>query len=424
MYQPPGRSVPGGIPIDDRASKELPIRESDMGEEGILRYAVIGTGQMGKKYARMLKDHQVRRSAVTAVVARSAANQEWARENLGEEVLICRDEDELYQHGEVFDAVLITTPHRLHPAMAVRAIQEGKCVLCDKPSGASIADAVQINRTWEQTCSSNGSMPVFGMMFHQRTYGKYRRIKDLLQHDALGKITRVQMENSRYFRTDHYHRSSPWRSSWEGEGGGALINQGSHLLDIWQWLFGLPVSIYAMIPFGKYNDFMVDDEATLFMEYPDKMTGTFILSTQEGTWLERLEIVGTRGRILMENDTLTCTCYRQDTRAYASSAMCDAREELTEVLVEKKDYPVDDRPYINMLDNFWLAAVAGEPLIAPGIEGINSLEIINASYLSAWKGRKISLPIDPWEYDKELKQHVKLEQDKKAAEAEQLKRDS
>ena len=143
------------------------------------------------------------------------------------------------------------------------------------------------------------------MMFHQRRYKKYMRLKKLLDDGALGAVKRVQLENSRYFRTWMYHRSGSWRSSWAGEGGGALLNQGQHILDIWQWLFGMPISIYAVIPYGKYNDFMVDDEATLLMEYPQQRTATFILSTGEGSYTERLEIVGTKGTALLEKDTLT-----------------------------------------------------------------------------------------------------------------------
>ena len=139
------------------------------------------------------------------------------------------------------------------------------------------------------------------MMFHQRRYKKYMQLKKLLDDGVLGEIKRVQLENSRYFRTWMYHRSGSWRSSWAGEGGGALLNQGQHILDIWQWLFGMPTSIYAVIPYGKYNDFMVDDEATLLMEYPQQRTATFILSTGEGSYTERLEIVGTKGTALLED---------------------------------------------------------------------------------------------------------------------------
>ena len=96
-----------------------------------------------------------------------------------------------------------------------------------------------------------------------------------------------------------------------------LINQGYHLVDLWQYLFGLPEALYADIPYGKYNDFAVDDEATLVMDYPGRMTGTFIMSTGEGVPTERLEIVRTRGSILMDGTTVTVTRFYTDIEEYA-----------------------------------------------------------------------------------------------------------
>ena len=174
------------------------------------------------------------------------------------------------------------------------------------------------------------------------------RLKKLLDDGALGEIKRVQLENSRYFRTWMYHRSGSWRSSWAGEGGGALLNQGQHILDIWQWLFGMPTSIYAVIPYGKYNDFMVDDEATLLMEYPQQRTATFILSTGEGSYTERLEIVGTKGTALLEKDTLTLHTYTPDTETYRRTADCTERQQLTVTTVTEQFAPQAE-PYPEML---------------------------------------------------------------------------
>lgn len=158
---------------------------------------------------------------------------------------MCPNAEELYAHAEEFDAVLVVTPHKTHPALVMQAFAHGKHVLCDKPSANALAPALEMNRAAEK------SGLVFAMMFHQRRYKKYMRLKKLLDDGALGEIKRVQLENSRYFRTWMYHRSGSWRSSWAGEGGGALLNQGQHILDIWQWLFGMPTSIYAVIPTGS-----------------------------------------------------------------------------------------------------------------------------------------------------------------------------
>ena len=367
-----------------------------------IRCAVIGIGNMGSKYAVMLDRGEIEGLSLAAVCCRSDERAAWARANLSADVQICRSEDALYEAADTFDAVIIVTPHKQHPAMAIRAFAAGKHVMCDKPAGTTAADALSMN----EAAARSGR--VYAMMCHQRAYDKHVKIRDLLREGAIGRICRVSLENSRFFRTRFYHASGSWRSSWTGEGGGALINQGYHLLDFWLYLFGLPQSVYADIPFGKYNDFSVDDEATLVLDYPDKMTGTFILTTGEGVWAERMEIIGTGGRILLEDDRLTLTRFDQDLRDYARTAQVTARQELGET-TEVFDFGSYDRAYHIMLQNFSDAIRSGAPLIAPGEDSANALSLINAAYLSAWEGRKVALPADQTEYQAALQEQVAQE---------------
>ena len=359
--------------------------------ENTVRCAIIGVGTMGKRYARMIGNHEIEGLSLSAVCCHGEASAQWAKEQLDASVRVCRSEDALYAHGD-FDAVLIVTPHRLHPAMTVRALREGKHVMCDKPPGITVSDAKAMN------AAAEGAGKVYAMMCHQRTYAQHREIKRLLDESFVGKIRRVCLESTGSFRTFFYHASSPWRSSWTGEGGGALINQGYHLVDLWQYLFGQPLSVYAAIPFGKYNDFAVDDEATLVMEYPDKMTGAFILTTGEGRGTERLEIAGRRGRILLEDGRLTATRFDTDLSAYARQARVFSREALTQT-EQVTAFGDPDRPYHIMLKNFARAILAGEALIAPGADGVKAIEMINAAYLSAWEERKVRLPLDEEQYE-------------------------
>ena len=356
-----------------------------------IRCAIIGIGTMGKRYASMLNTHAIDGLVLTAVCGRSEASRTWARENLSGNVLFCGSEDELYMHQDAFDAVLVVTPHKQHPAMTIRALLAGKHVMCDKPAGVTAADAAAMAECAEREGK------VYGLMCHQRTYAGHRKLKQLLDDGELGEITRANLVNCRFFRTKFYHQSGSWRSSWSGEGGGALINQGYHLLDLWQWLFGLPDALYADIPFGKYNDFHVDDEATLVMDYPGKMTGTFILSTGEGNRTERLEIIGTKGCVMLEEETLTLKRFSVDTREYADTAQVTDRRELGET-EERFCFDGDERAYETMLQNFAAAVRGKAKLIAPGRDGVNTLMLINAAYLSAWEGRKLQLPVDMNQY--------------------------
>lgn len=365
-----------------------------------VRTALIGTGVMGRKYAQMIADGQARPLALAAVVCRRAEAQQWAQETLPQTVRVCADARELFAHADEFDALLVVTPHKSHPELVQRAFALGKHVLCDKPSAGSIGPALEMN-----AAAARHPELQFAMMFHQRMYRKYRRLKRLLDTGALGEVQRVLVENSRYFRTWAYHQSSSWRSSWTGEGGGALLNQGQHLLDIFQWLFGMPQSVYALIPYGKYNDFLVDDEATLLMEYPGRRTACFVLSTGEGTRQERLEIVGTRGSALLEGDVLTLHTYSPDTGTYRRTAGCTERQKLTET-VTREDFGPQEEPYPAMLQNFGRAILCGEPLAAPGAEGVNALSLTDAAYLSAWLGEKVRLPLDAERFEQELAKRI------------------
>ena len=369
---------------------------------GNVRCAIIGVGTMGKRYAQMIGEGKVEGLTLSAVVCRSEKNAEWAKDNLPSDVAIYRSEDALYKRAETFDAVIIVTPHKSHPPIAIRALGAGKHVMCDKPAGVTVADAQSINEAASRTDR------VYAMMCHQRTYPQYKKIKELLKCDSIGHITRVMLENSGFFRTRFYHKSGSWRSSWSGEGGGALINQGYHLLDMWQYLFGLPQSVYANIPFGKYNDFAVDDEATIIMDYPEKTTGAFILTTGEGSATERLEIAGTRGRILLDGNKLIITHFDCDTREYALNAQVTSTQELKEN-TEEIIFEEFDNAYGVMLKNFADAILYGEELIAKGEDSAATLQLVNGAYLSAWKGAKVTLPVDTGEYVSALREREKSE---------------
>lgn len=369
-----------------------------------VRMAVIGTGTMGRKYAQMIAGGQVPSMSLAAVVCRSPEARAWAGQTLPDTVRVWDSPEALYTDARSFDAVLVVTPHKSHPQLVMQAFAQGKHVLCDKPSAGSIGPALEMN------AAAQASGLVYGMMFHQRMYRKYRRLRELLQSGELGQVQRVLLENTRYFRTWQYHASSAWRSSWSGEGGGALLNQGQHLLDIWQWLFGMPESVYALIPYGKYNDFLVDDEATLLMEYPGRRTAALILSTGEGAYTERLEVVGSRGTALLEGDCLTLRRFAPDTETYRRTARCTERQQLEET-VTREEFGPQSEPYPEMLENFAQAVLEGTPLTAPGAEGVRALELTDAAYLSAWQGCRVTLPLDAALFERELAARIRQEQE-------------
>lgn len=369
-----------------------------------VRCAIIGIGTMGKVYAHLIDRSEIEGLSLAAVCCRSDRNAAWVRDNLSDTVKICRSEDALYEDPDLFDAAIIVTPHKQHPAMTIRALEAGKHVMCDKPAGATAGDAVRMN----EAAAKSGR--IYAMMCHQRTYPEHVKVKEVLDSGVIGEVRRACLENSGSFRTHFYHRSSDWRSSWTGEGGGMLINQGYHLMDFWQDLFGLPETLYADIPFGKYNDFNVDDEATLVMDYPGRMTGTFIMSTGEGVPTERLEIIGSGGQIVLDGASVTVTRFYTDLRDYIKDAQVTSTQELSDT-TETYEFESFSQAYQTMLQNFSDAIRKGEELIAPGQDGSRTLSLVNAAYLSAWQGRRISLPIDTDMYDRELQEHIEKEKE-------------
>ncbi len=340
-----------------------------------LSIALIGTGSMGRQYAEMLIKNAVPHMKLTTVCCRSDQARTWARETLPEEIAVCSTAEEVYACPDRYEAVLIVTPHSSHSELAEKAFALGKHVFCDKPSGMSVRDAEKMNQAaarWNRK---------FAMMFHQRLYARNRRIKEILDSKELGKLLRVSMKSTEPYRTSAYHSSGGWRSSWNGEGGGALINQGQHPLDLWQWFFGMPQEVYGDVAFGKYNDFMVDDEARILMRYESGMSGSFFLSTGEARSQDSLE-------------------YGRDSRYSTREGL--RFEESVEVCPTKKDYE-------QMLENFAMAVLQGTPLIAPGEEGYKALELANSAYLSAWTRRPIVLPLDARIYEEELRKRMEEE---------------
>ena len=363
------------------------------------RMALIGTGGMGRKYANLILLGGIPGMELTAMVCRSENAKAWAADTLrtlpegSKSPRIFDSADSLFAEPDLYDAVLIVTPHKTHPELAKRAFALGKHVLSDKPAAVTAAEAEEMCVKAEE----NGVL--FSLMFQQRFIPKHVRIKAILESGLLGRIRRVLMESTRYFRTEFYHASGTWRSSWAGEGGGLLINQGQHILDLWQYLFGMPESVFAEIPFGKYNHFDVDDEATIVMRYADGMTGTFIASTGEADGADRLTISGSKGRLVLTGDEIGLAVYSEDSDLYRRNAqVTDARDLRIVRSVEPFGQEAPMSEYIALLTNFAAAVRGEEELVSTGRSGIGSLALTNAAYLSAWKDERIKLPVDGEEY--------------------------
>ncbi len=334
----------------------------------MVRAAIIGLGVQGRKYAQIIYSGAVPNLSLVSVTARSEESVKWAEENI-KGVKIYPDYDSLFENYVEFDAVIITTPHKLHPEIAMLAFDKNKAVLCEKPSGVNIKEVEKMNKL------SKG-IP-FAMMFNNRIQPLYKWIMDTISNGTVGEIRRAYFKCTKFFRTQFYHNSSGWRSTWEGEGGGALINQGQHPLDLWQWFFGMPDKVIANMGYGKYNPFDVDDEATLLMKYKD-MSGVFIISTGEPMSKDVIEIVGTEGRILVEDNDVSLWTY-ENVYDYINKARV-TNDSAIKGSVEKLYFAPLQDPYTPMLQNFADYVEGSAAPICRGVDGINALKLAQMAY--------------------------------------------
>ena len=362
-----------------------------------IKLGIIGMGNMGSGHFRNVKDGKCPSVEVTAVCD---INPE-RLENRGE-VTTFTDADIMLESGLV-DSVLIAVPHYLHPLMAIKAFEHKINVLTEKPAGVYARQVREMNE------ASAKSGVKFGIMFNQRTNPLYIKAREIVQSGQLGKPKRLVWIITNWYRTQAYYDSGSWRATWDGEGGGVLLNQAPHNLDLWQWIFGMPKRVRAFCDFGKYHKIDVEDDVTIFAEYENGATASFITTTGETPGTNRLEISGDRGKIVIEDGKLKWWKLDGAEREFCFTAkegfVCPASkyEEFSEPAPE--GHP-------EVLEAFAKSILTGSELIARGEEGLNSLSISNAAYLSAWTDDWAELPTDEELFEKKLTQLREKEKEK------------
>ena len=360
-----------------------------------LRMGIIGYGNMGSSHVRDIKEGKVKDMEVTAVCDISPARRE-AVTAAYPDLPVFENAQELYQSG-LCDAVLIAVPHYDHPILAIEAFRQGLHVITEKPAGVYTKQVREMNEVAAK------SDKVFGIMYNQRTNPVYQKLREMIQRGDLGHIKRITWIITNWYRPQAYHDSSTWRSTWKTEGGGALINQNPHQLDLWQWMFGMPDRIYAKASFGKYYDIEVEDDVMAFMEYDNGTTGEYITSTGEAPGTNRLEVACDMGKVVIEHNRLVfyrnVISEREHNRINTKPF---AMPECWECVV-----PVDfsgGPQHVGILNNFADAVLNGTELLAKGEDGILGLTISNAIHLSAWTGETVDVKNFPDERFYELLQ--------------------
>ena len=350
-----------------------------------IRFGIIGMGNMGTSHAKSFLAGKIRGMRITAVADTVPEKLSWSRENLPWAKVFCSAE-ELIESGEV-DALIICTPHYSHPDLVIKALSAGLHVVSEKPAGVYTKQVREMNEFAEKQDK------VFAMMFNQRTNCVYRKIKKMVDSKCYGEIRRVNWIITDWYRTQAYYNSGGWRATWSGEGGGVLLNQSPHQLDLWQWICGMPSRVRAFCHEGRWHDVEIEDDVTIYAEYPNGATGVFVTSTGDFPGTNRLEITMDRAKLVCEKGEKITLFELEEglSENIAESENGFARIPYKESEVETDG--INDQ-HSGVLNAFSDRILYGTPLVAEGTEGINGLMISNAAHLSSWTNETVSLPID------------------------------
>ncbi len=357
-----------------------------------LRLGIIGLGNMGQVHADSIAGGKVSRCHLAAVCdPDQLALKRYAR---------ARPfplSSELIASGEV-DAVLVATPHYSHATIGTEALEAGLHLLVEKPLCVHKADCERL------IAAHRSRKQVFAAMFNQRTDPYYLKLRELIRNGELGTIRRINWIITNWFRTAAYYSSGGWRATWAGEGGGVLLNQCPHQLDLWQWLFGMPRKVRAFCQIGRYHDIEVEDDVTAYLEYENGTSGVFIASTGEAPGTDRLEVTAERGRVVIEHDRFLYT-----RNEVPMSKFCnESPERFSQPSTWNVEIPLCGHggQHDEVLQNFVDAILQGESLIAPAAEGVHSVELANAMLLSSFTDKTVEIPIGAKAYELFLKEKI------------------
>jgi predicted dehydrogenase len=362
-----------------------------------VRYGIVGIGKMGHTHAEKLQAGIDANGVLTAVCDVAEERRTWAEGKL-KDVKIYTDYRELLSDGNV-DAVVVATPHYLHPIIAIDALNAGKHVLIEKPAGVYTKAVREMNAV-----AAKKSGQIFGIMYNQRTNPLYKKAKEFIESGEIGEIKRINWIITNWYRPQAYYDQGGWRGTWDGEGGGVLINQCPHQLDIFQWLGGMPTKLKCYLKEGANRDIEVENDVTFYTEYKNGASGIFVTSTHDFPGTNRLEIDGDGGKLVIEQNLLSEKLTFEKLKVKESefnktNKKFMPRIPFTRIVRRTNAFQNAYRlgvigQHMNIFRNFSRAVLFGEKLIAPGEEGVNGLTVSNAAYLSAWTGKEIELPLD------------------------------
>src|SRR3954467_13478937 len=361
-----------------------------------VRLGIVGLGNIGKFHTSYLLENKISRCTLAAVSRPFAPSLEPFKSKPG--VKTFASAEEMIRSGAI-DALVIATPHFLHTALGIDAFKNRLHIMVEKPISAHKADAERLIATAQQHPKQ-----VFAGMFQMRVEPRYQKIRKLIQSGELGEIVRINWIITDWFRTEAYYASGGGRATWRGEGGGVLLNQCLHQLDMLQWLCGMPKRVRGFCQIGRCHNIEVEDNVSIYLEWPNGATGVFVSSTGESPGTNRFEICGTRGKLVLESNKLTFVRNESDMIDFSKGAKSAfARPEVWNIEIPFENTPAQ---HATLMQNFADAILDGTPLLVPGEEGIHSVELANVMLYSSLMNQTIDLPMDSAAFEKKLNELI------------------
>ncbi|MFK3936780.1 Gfo/Idh/MocA family protein [Alkalihalobacillus sp. NPDC078783] len=376
-----------------------------------VRLGIIGLGVQGSTYAGFILSGKVPNMEIGAICDTDTSKKATVSEMEGE-IPFYENYIDMLESGHV-DAVVTTVPHYLHPTMAIEALKRDIHPLVEKPAGVYTKQVKELNEF-----AATKPELTFAIFFNQRTNELYQKVKKLIDQGDIGAIRRTNWLITTWWRPQGYYDQSAWRATWEGEGGGVLVNQAPHQLDLMQWICGMPKKVYSKVQYGFQREIVVEDEVTALLEYENGATGMFITCTHDVLGTDRFEILGDKGKIVVDNSSkVTIKRLKQpEPEMSTNMSMQDVMEMMRDqgpsgmYDEEVMDFSSEwGEQHIAVLQNFAANILDDTPLIAPGSDGIHGVHLANAIHLSSWLGQEVELPIDEEQYLAELTKKVEEE---------------
>lgn len=376
-----------------------------------MRLGIIGLGQQGGSYLNFIADAKVANVVIGAVCDIDPAKKAMIAQRFPG-MPFYDDYIEMMESGLV-DAIVTCVPHYLHPHMGIEALSRNIHALLEKPAGVYSKQVRELN----EYATSKPELK-FGVFFNQRTNPLYQKIKAIVDNGDIGTLRRTHWTITTWWRPQSYYDQSEWRATWGGEGGGVLVNQAPHQLDLFQWICGMPKKVISNCKYGYQRNIVVEDDVTAIFDYGNGATGTFITCTHDVIGTDRLEIFGSKGSIIVE-DSKKATIkrfHKSEEECNASMTLMDVMKLTmggqasqlysTEVIEEAPTWGVQ---HCLVLENFASAVLFDTPLLAPGQEGINGVQLANAIHLSSWLNKEVEVPVDEDLFLEELNKKIKEE---------------